>query len=99
MSFRIGACGPPGGRARPRPRPARPTQGDCTMRGQRTAGYLAVALAAALAPQSAQAQAVFETFNAGPFPSQSFRPRLIGQGWAFVNNSTAPRAQDPTMGG
>jgi len=69
------------------------------MRGTRTTVHLAVALAAALAPQPASAQAIFETFNAGPPPSFTFRPRLTSQGWAFVNNSTAPRAQDPNIGG
>lgn len=69
------------------------------MRGIRIAVPLAVALAAALAPQTASAQAINEQFIAGPPPSFTFRPRLIADGWAFINNSDSPRPQDPNIGG
>ncbi len=68
------------------------------MRGLRTAVTLAAAVAAFM-PLAASAQAINETFTAGPPPSNSFIPRLTAEGWAFINNSTAPRPQDPTQGG
>lgn len=68
------------------------------MRGTRTVIHLAVAVAA-IAPLSASAQAINETFTAGPPPSMSFIPRLTAAGWTFINNSDSPRPQDPVQGG